>query len=208
MRHCIEIQKLLEVCLLVSVGIQCIDFGCQPFPSCMLRQKWWWLNKRGSFCSCSHLIYFKEGFFFLFCRYMSSNHSSLPLVSEIIAEGCVRVLIFTLMVSHCGMVLLIRSPALWIKNTLWLTLCTLWLFESWQGEKNTSVLLRSRLSLMLGAKLEEGTTELLSTSSLTQCLWLSICLSFVIYILFDFSTTHSCCPTPTDKHRQSENRFD
>lgn len=47
----------------------------------------------------------------------------------------VRGLLFTLRMTHSGMEPLILSPALWIKNTLWLTPRTLWPFESWQGRK-------------------------------------------------------------------------
>lgn len=44
----------------------------------------------------------------------------------------VRGPLFTLMMTHCGVPPLIVSPALWIKNTLWLTRHTLWPFETWQ----------------------------------------------------------------------------
>lgn len=58
-----------------------------------------------------------------------------PLCQRLTAGWDVRGLLFTLMMTHCGTVPLILSLALWIKNTLWLTLRTLWPFESWQGRK-------------------------------------------------------------------------
>lgn len=46
-----------------------------------------------------------------------------------------RRLLFTLTMTCCGMMPLILSPSLWIKNTLWLMPCTLWPIQSWQGRK-------------------------------------------------------------------------
>lgn len=71
---------------------------------------------------------------FLMCIRWASSHLR-PLCQWLTAGWDVRGLLFTLMMTHCGIVPLILSPALWIKNTLWLTLRTLWPFESWQGRK-------------------------------------------------------------------------
>lgn len=102
----------------------------------------------------------------------------------------VRGLLFTLMKTHCGIVPLILFPALWIKNTLWLTLHTLWPFESWQGrERHVCHVKSPPVSAAEGPSRRESTFELISPSNLIQCLlWetSSIYLSLVMCSLGDF----------------------
>lgn len=105
-----------------------------------------------------------------------------PLCGWLSGGWDVRGLLFTLMMTHCGMASLILSSALWIKNRLWLTLCTLWPFESWQWRKRHVCHIEKCLSTVRG-KSKESTFESLSTPPRIQCLLWSQLHSAVIHPL-------------------------
>lgn len=160
-RDCIELQKLMEPGYSDELSV-CVQYS--NFKTLVTRKWYASSTKRLQPYPLNNLIF---GQYFKSVLRISDVH---PLCQWLTSGWDVRGMLLTVMMTHCGTVPLILSPALWIQNRLWLTLCTLWPSQSWQ-ERRIHVCYVEKLRLCCcGPSWRKCTFELISTSNPKQCL--------------------------------------